>query len=86
MYRGDMEVHRERMNISNSRAAKSNKNRILVAIDFGTTYSAIAWVRATARGGSQPQGIIQNWPGKANTEDKVPTKMGLPRQRPEDEI
>ncbi|KAK3935217.1 hypothetical protein QBC46DRAFT_323811 [Diplogelasinospora grovesii] len=54
----------------------SNARRILVAVDFGTTYSAVAWVQV----GTDPTldrqprtNIIQDWPEKTDTQDKVPT-------------
>ncbi|KAF3760674.1 hypothetical protein M406DRAFT_342881 [Cryphonectria parasitica EP155] len=48
--------------------------QILVAIDFGTTYSAAAWVH-TQTGNAQrpPINIIHDWPEKADTTDSVPT-------------
>ncbi|KAI1128576.1 actin-like ATPase domain-containing protein [Nemania abortiva] len=51
--------------------------KILVAVDFGTTYSAVAWMqtRTNAQPGSQRTTVVDEWPDKHDTQDKVPTTL-----------
>ncbi|KAI0444149.1 hypothetical protein F4803DRAFT_512206 [Xylaria telfairii] len=48
---------------------------IIVAIDFGTSYTGVAWARPQRRDALQsPIQILNNWPGVSNkNEQKVPT-------------
>ncbi|KAH8894353.1 actin-like ATPase domain-containing protein [Thozetella sp. PMI_491] len=62
-----LEIALARMNVDSTRT--SNTRKFLVAVDFGTTYSAVAWVQV----GSPRINIIQEWPEKNDTQDKVPT-------------
>lgn len=52
---------------------------ILVAVDFGTTFSSVAWVNSS-KPETQHQGIIQEWPDKAGrglgfTRESVPSTL-----------
>ncbi|KAI1326628.1 hypothetical protein F5Y16DRAFT_421650 [Xylariaceae sp. FL0255] len=53
----------------------ANRPDIIVAIDFGTTYTGVAWARPQKHQVLQsPIQIIRNWPGVSNkNEQKVPT-------------
>ncbi|KAG6358851.1 hypothetical protein INS49_012370 [Diaporthe citri] len=58
--------------LSSSKASR----RILVAVDFGTTYSAAAWLQIRAGSKEVPTiTAITSWPYNANTMEKVPTVL-----------
>ncbi|KAI0865907.1 actin-like ATPase domain-containing protein [Xylaria cubensis] len=60
-----------------SKPALGSERKILVAIDFGTTHSAVAWlqIRSKASPGGQTIHVVDEWPGRPNTHDKVPTTL-----------
>ncbi|KAF8456976.1 hypothetical protein BGX38DRAFT_1266195 [Terfezia claveryi] len=51
------------------------KQKIIVGIDFGTTYSAVAW--ADSSSATEVINLIRQWPGAAGTHDvdKVPSEI-----------
>ncbi|KAI1736876.1 actin-like ATPase domain-containing protein [Xylaria scruposa] len=55
-----------------SRAAPGSERKILVAVDFGTTHSAVAWTQTRPNHSIE---VVDEWPDKANTQDKVPTTL-----------
>ncbi|KAJ5099054.1 hypothetical protein N7532_006055 [Penicillium argentinense] len=49
------------------------RRKLVIGIDFGTTYSGIAWA---LEGAEEEMEVIQEWPGKGNcTSQKVPTVL-----------
>ncbi|KAK5195203.1 hypothetical protein LTR96_002795 [Exophiala xenobiotica] len=47
----------------------SGPRKILVAVDFGTTFSGVAWADTRRK----TRTIIKDWPGGTGNDDKVPT-------------
>jgi hypothetical protein len=50
----------------------------LIGIDFGTTFSGVAWAKGSSRSGNlDPQNIhvVTDWPGGEDNSYKVPTKI-----------
>lgn len=62
---------------SNRNMSSSTERKIVVGVDFGTTFSGVAWAIST---GSQPGNVevIKRWPdnsGGKRTSEKVPTRL-----------
>ncbi|RSL86364.1 hypothetical protein CEP51_002855 [Fusarium floridanum] len=51
----------------------ANQADICVGIDFGTTYTGVSWNASKERSGQI--NIIRQWPGEAESEEKVPTVL-----------
>ncbi|QDS74369.1 hypothetical protein FKW77_004996 [Venturia effusa] len=50
----------------------------LIGIDFGTTFSGVAWAKGSSRSGNLDQKsihVVTDWPGGGNDSYKVPTKI-----------
>jgi molecular chaperone DnaK (HSP70) len=52
----------------------TNNRRIVVSIDFGTTYSGVAWADTTR---PDVQHVVTEWPsaGSSKSSPKVPTEL-----------
>ncbi|KAI1154192.1 actin-like ATPase domain-containing protein [Nemania diffusa] len=61
--------------VPRSTTAPGSDRKVLVAVDFGTTHSAVAWVQTRSNAQSRSQQIVDEWPDKADTRDKVPTTL-----------
>lgn len=60
-----------------SASLEGEPNRIVVGVDFGTTYSGVAWGYT---GSPSEIHVIQSWPGGMNlTSPKVPSKISYER-------
>jgi len=56
---------------ASSGAKRAQPDAFIIAIDFGTTYSGIAW-NYTSSGNTQ---ILRDWPNQSSSSNKVPTTL-----------
>lgn len=71
IYLGDETATPQQSTIS---AVAMIERRIVVSIDFGTTYSGVAWADTTR---PEIQHVLSNWPGVGSfkSSPKVPTEL-----------
>ncbi|RPA89023.1 actin-like ATPase domain-containing protein [Choiromyces venosus 120613-1] len=55
----------------------SNKQRLIIGLDYGTTYTGVAFCDSSAGGNIDSIQLIHNWPGKSQnaTNEKVPSQV-----------
>ncbi|KAL7266661.1 hypothetical protein RUND412_010786 [Rhizina undulata] len=67
-------------NAGSGRAADNKPDRLIVGVDFGTTYSGVAAVYSATPDDIE---VIKTWPGgNGITSDKVPTEISYPQSTP----
>ncbi|KAG0637899.1 hypothetical protein HOY80DRAFT_907084 [Tuber brumale] len=55
----------------------SSKQKLIIGLDYGTTYTGVAFCDSSAGGSIEGIQLIHNWPGKAQnaTNEKVPSQV-----------
>ncbi|TVY15151.1 hypothetical protein LARI1_G006420 [Lachnellula arida] len=59
----------------------STQHKLIVGIDYGTTFSGVSYV-TTDKSGSDDIKIITSWPGEQASSSKTPTRIAYARENP----
>ncbi|KAK7526421.1 hsp70-like protein [Phyllosticta citriasiana] len=60
--------------------ASPTEPKLIVGLDFGTTFSGMCWVMSNGKVNDIE--VIKNWPGRAETSSKVPSRMAYASENP----